>query len=60
MKRERIKACAACKTEATTLYRCQLDASKQWHLICKVCWDRLSPDNPHYRYGGTWKAVKRH
>ena len=60
MSRERTKNCNACQALATTLYRCQLDVSKNWQLICKTCWDRLSPNNPLYRYGGTWKAVKRH
>ena len=63
--RDRIKNCDACKQVATTLYRCQLhaaqtDAAQNWQLICKDCWARLSPGNPHYRYGGTWKAKKRH
>lgn len=60
MTRERTKPCGTCQVVATKLYRCQLDASKNWQLICKTCWDTLSPGNPLYRYGGTWKAVKRH
>ncbi|MGF1493552.1 MAG: hypothetical protein ACFBSC_14075 [Microcoleaceae cyanobacterium] len=43
----------------TTLYRVQYDSSGQWHFVCQECWSKVQPNNPHYVYGGTWKAKKR-
>ena len=25
------------------------------YLYVKFVWKKLKPNNPHYRYGGTWK-----
>ncbi|MEL6400662.1 MAG: hypothetical protein ACFB12_21245 [Leptolyngbyaceae cyanobacterium] len=60
MKRVREKACDRCQLPATKLYRVQLDASKQWQFLCDRCWPIAKDHNPHYVYGGTWKAQKRH
>ncbi len=60
MTRERLKSCDRCTQISTPLFRCQWDASKEWQLICQACCDRVSLDNPLYRYGGAWKAKKRH
>jgi hypothetical protein len=60
MGREREKPCDRCVITASTLFRVQLDEASDWQLICRDCYDRLAPDNSHYRYGGTWKAKKRH
>jgi hypothetical protein len=37
------------------MYRVQFDSSNKWVFICKVCLEKLKPNNPHYKYGGTWK-----
>ncbi len=50
------KPCEFCYTPVTLRFRIQYDESQRWVLVCRPCWDRLSLDNPHYRYGGTWKA----
>ena len=44
-----------CKKEFNVMYRVQYDSSNKWVFICKVCLEKLKPNNPHYRYGGTWK-----
>lgn len=42
-----------------TLFRVVHDEKGQWVLICDNC--RVKVQNqPFYRYGGTWKADKRH
>jgi len=51
----RIKYCAICKKDFDTMYRIQYNASKTWVFACKECLLKVKPDNPHYRYGGTWK-----
>jgi len=57
------KPCDRCTTPVSLRYRCQYNdsdhASKTWQLICPSCWEQVSQDNPHYRYGGTWKAKKK-
>jgi hypothetical protein len=60
MGREREKPCDHCAIDASTLFRVQRDRVSDWQLICRDCYDRFTPDNSHYRYGGTWKAKKRH
>ena len=51
-----MKACDNCQALVTIRYRIQYDDSEKWWLVCPSCWEILSKDNPHYRYGGTWKA----
>jgi len=50
------KPCAVCDAVVRLRYRIQYEANGDWVLVCPACWERLSADNPHYRYGGTWKA----
>lgn len=60
MTRVREKRCDRCQTPASVLYRVQIDASGTWQLVCDDCWPSVRQANPHYVYGGTWKARKRH
>ena len=57
--RSRVKACALCQVVSTTLYRVVHDAPNNWVLICSKCRTKVETQ-PSYRYGGTWKANKRH
>lgn len=57
--RSRVKACARCQAVSTTLYRVVQDATGQWALVCPAC-RAEAQSQPFYRYGGTWKAHKRH
>lgn len=59
MAREREKACDRCHQKAPVLYRAQIDESGAWQFICDACYPKVSQNNPHYTYGGTWKAQKR-
>ena len=62
------KACDLCGRHVDLLVRCQVDASKRWQMACGKCWatDAVSGGvvdgsgaNPHYRYGGLWKNLKK-
>ncbi|WP_203457584.1 hypothetical protein [Gloeothece citriformis] len=53
---KKLKPCEKCQTLATIRYRIQHDDTQKWWLVCPLCWEQLSKDNPYYRYGGTWKA----
>ena len=57
--RIRTKACESCQLVSSALYRVIADASGVWKLLCPVCRTRAEAE-PFYRYGGTWKADKRH
>jgi len=57
--RSSIKACENCKAVSSSLYRVVQDDATAWTLICQVCRTQVEP-YPNYRYGGTWKADKRH
>jgi hypothetical protein len=59
MARVRQKACERCGVVSGVLYRIQSEQSGVWCLCCSEC-RRMAEAQPHYRYGGTWKAVKRH
>jgi hypothetical protein len=59
MVRQREKYCDLCESIAPVLFRVQIDATLVWRFVCQTCYDRVSQDNPHYHYGGTWKAKKR-
>lgn len=52
------KPCDICSNLVDLRYRIQYNASEEWVLVCRSCWDEVSQDNPFYRYGGTWKAKK--
>jgi hypothetical protein len=43
------KPCTLCSQDADIRYRIQYQKNAQ-------CWQKVSQDNPFYRYGGTWKA----
>jgi hypothetical protein len=60
MPRQREKCCDLCAAIVPVLFRVQTDATQQWQLICQICQAKASSNNPHYHYGGTWKAKKRH
>jgi hypothetical protein len=60
MPRQREKCCDLCGAIAPVLFRVQIDVTQQWQLICPTCQVQVSQNNPHYHYGGTWKAKKRH
>lgn len=53
------KPCERCGQDANKLTRIQHDADGAWVMVCDECWPELSEDNPHYTYGGVWKARKR-
>ncbi|PVE08652.1 hypothetical protein B472_02625 [Limnohabitans sp. Rim28] len=57
--RSRIKACENCKDVRSTLYRVVPDETGVWTLLCQACRTKVA-FHPSYRYGGTWKADKRH
>jgi hypothetical protein len=44
---------------SSTLFRVVHDAPNRWVLICPHCRTKAQAQ-PLYRYGGTWKADKRH
>lgn len=53
------RPCDRCAIPSLVRYRIQYrqqDPPAQWHLVCLTCQQTCSRDNPHYRYGGTWKA----
>lgn len=52
------KPCKQCNQIVEIRYRIQWNESRQWYQVCPECWQKLSKDNPLYRYGGTWKAKK--
>ena len=53
-----MKPCEACFQLSSIRYRIQFEVTKSWVLVCPSCWQKFSHANPHYRYGGTWKAKK--
>ena len=59
-KRVREGFCELCGKETTVRYRVQTDG-ETWRLVCPACTEELRAAYPEtYRYGGTWKAHKRH
>jgi hypothetical protein len=60
IKRERVKPCDRCRQPHRVLYRVRIDAAQNWIFVCPQCWQQVSPGNPFYQYGGTWKSRKRH
>ena len=50
------KVCAHCNGEDSVMYRVQYKSGKTWCFLCKTCVNEVKPDNPLYRYGGTWKG----
>ena len=50
------KVCAHCNGEESVMFRVQYKPGKTWCFLCKPCVNEVKPNNPHYRYGGTWKG----
>ena len=50
------KPCDLCGISTTVRYRIQYTATATWVLVCPPCQQQQAHHNPHYRYGGTWKA----
>ena len=55
LNQKRRKKCFRCEVESNIMYRVQYNEQKVWCFICKSCLVSIKPNNPHYRYGGTWK-----
>ncbi|HSM84440.1 MAG TPA: hypothetical protein VLS96_22325 [Nodosilinea sp.] len=53
------KPCALCQRLAVVRYRICCQPGGPWQLVCPACQQQQSTDNPHYRYGGTWKARRQ-
>ena len=53
--KQRIKHCALCNIDFSTMYRVQYKNPKDWVFACKECLKDVKKDNPNYKYGGTWK-----
>lgn len=49
------KICEICTIEETVLFRIQIEKSKKWIFVCKVCCQK-SQILENYKYGGTWKG----
>jgi len=59
MVKSNLKSCARCNNLVALRYRIQYQENGAWVLVCPHCWQAVSQDNPHYRYGGTWKAKRK-
>ena len=59
MSRSGLKPCNLCQQKVEIRYRIQYDRSGNWFLVCPQCWQQVSQNNPHYRYGGTWKSRQK-
>jgi len=52
---KRVKLFHICEQEFTTMYRIEFKQPKEWVFVCEKCLLDVKPNNPHYKYGGTWK-----
>ena len=52
------KPCNICHNLVDMRYRIRYQEDGDWVLVCPDCWQKVSQDNPNYRYGGTWKAKR--
>lgn len=50
------KQCTVCSRSVDLLVRCQMDATRQYHMLCGRCWAKASggrvdgtPETPYYR-----------
>ena len=59
MAQSKSKPCSICNNLVDLRYRIQYQEAGDWVMVCRECWDKVSRDNPNYRYGGTWKAKKK-
>ena len=57
--RSRVKVCETYKAVSSILYRVVKDDTASWSLICQACRTQVER-HTNYRYGGAWKADKRH
>ena len=55
----KLKPCDRCNNLVDLRYRIQYQEDGDWVLVCSDCWQEVSHNNPHYRYGGTWKAKRK-
>ena len=55
----KLKPCDRCNKLVDLRYRIQYREDGDWIMVCPDCWQQVSQDNPHYRYGGTWKAKRK-
>lgn len=60
------KACDKCGELVDTLIRCRTDRSRDWHMVCNICWPFVSGGvtdgddaHPYYQYGGLWKNRRK-
>ena len=58
--RIRQKTCHHCAIFSQALYRVQLEVNLDWVFLCPNCRTKAELEFNGYRYGGTWKARKRH
>ena len=58
--RIRQKTCDHCTAISLVLYRVQLGVNLPWVYLCPKCRTKAELEFAGYRYGGTWKAKKRH
>ena len=59
MNKIKSKPCDLCHNLAVLRYRIQYQENGSWVMVCPSCWQQVSQNNSHYRYGGTWKARNR-
>ena len=59
MVKSKSKHCDLCNDLVDIRYRIQHQEDGNWVLVCPECWQKVSRDNPYYRYGGTWKAKRK-
>ena len=52
---QRVKYCAICNIDYDVMFRVQYKHPKEWVFVCQECLNKVKPNNPNYRYGGTWK-----
>ena len=51
----RQKFCALCDMDSNIMCRVIYRQSDGWIFVCKQCLLNVKNNNPHYKYGGTWK-----
>mgnify|MGYP005855024117 CR=1 FL=1 len=51
----RVKYCDICSKDYSIMFRIQYKQQQTWVFVCEDCLVNIKRDNPHYRYGGTWK-----
>lgn len=59
MTKLKLKPCDRCNNLVDLRYRIQYQEEGDWLLVCPECWQEVSKNNSHYRYGGTWKAKRK-